>query len=79
MLADWSSVDRLPSVAAPVLLIAGRHDAFCASPQSYRIADRLPDAEVVVCERSGHLPWLEEPELFFPAVISWLSRREVML
>lgn len=75
VLADWSSVDRLPSVAAPALLIAGRHDAFCAWPQSYRIADRLPDADVVVCEHSGHLPWLEEPEVFFPAVVSWVSRR----
>lgn len=74
VLAGWSSVDRLSDVAAPVLLVAGRHDAFCAWPQTYRIADRLPDAEVVVCERSGHVPWLEEPEVFFPAVIAWMSR-----
>lgn len=75
VLAGWSSVDRLADVTVPVLLVAGRHDAFCAWPQTYRIADRLPDAEVVVCERSGHLPWLEEPEVFFPAVGEWLDRR----
>jgi pimeloyl-ACP methyl ester carboxylesterase len=30
-------------------------------------ASRVRDAEVVILERSGHVPWLDEPESFFPA------------
>ena len=44
VLAGWSSVDRLPAVAAPTLLVAGRHDPFCAWPQSGGIADRVDGA-----------------------------------
>jgi proline iminopeptidase len=74
-LARWSSVDRLPGVEVPVLLVAGRHDAFTAWPQSERIAARLPDAEVVILEGSAHVPWLDEPASFFDAVTTWLTRR----
>jgi len=34
----------------------------------------IPNSELVVFERSGHLPWLEEPEAFFGAVREWLRR-----
>ncbi len=77
-LATWSSVDRLADVDVPVLLVAGRHDAFTAWPQSERIASRLRDAEVVVLEQSGHFPWLDEAETFFPAVTGWLRRRALI-
>jgi proline iminopeptidase len=74
-LAGWSSVDRLHEVDVPTLLIAGRHDALTAWPQSERIAARLPDSEVVILEESGHIPWLDEPDAFFAAVRDWLERR----
>jgi proline iminopeptidase len=78
VLAGWSSVDRLDSVQMPVLVLAGRHDAFCAWPQSDRITRRLPDADTVIFEESGHLPWLEESEAFFETVTDWLERRALV-
>ncbi len=71
-LASWSAVDRLPGVDVPTLVMAGRHDAFTSWPQADRIAARLPNAEVVVFERSGHFPWLEEPDTFFETTTAWL-------
>lgn len=76
-LARWSAVDRLAEVEVPVLLVAGRHDGFTAWPQSERIAGRLPDAELVVLEHSGHLPWIDEPDRFFEVVRDWLRRRSL--
>lgn len=75
VLADWSSVDRLSTVDVPTLLVVGRHDAFTSWPQSERIASRLSDAEVVILEGSGHLPWLDQPDEFFAAIAGWLDRR----
>jgi proline iminopeptidase len=75
VLASWSSVDRLERIAAPTLLLAGRHDLFTSCPQSYRIAGRLKDAEVAVFEDSGHFPWIEEPNAFFATVHDWLGRK----
>ncbi len=71
-------MDRLPAVAAPTLLVAGRHDPFCAWPQSGRIADRVDEAELVVLEHSSHFPWLDEPERFFDVVVDWLRRHRLI-
>jgi proline iminopeptidase len=73
VLASWSSVDRLSSITVPTLVLAGRHDVFTAWPQAHRIGSRIPGAEVVVFEESGHFPWLEEPDRFFPLVSEWLA------
>jgi proline iminopeptidase len=73
VLAGWSSVDRLRQVSAPTLLVTGRHDLFTAWPQAHRIGSRIPGAEVVIFEESGHFPWIEEPDRFFPLVADWLA------
>ena len=70
----WSAVDRLRQVEAPALLLVGRHDVFCPPAQSERIRRRLARSELVVLEGGGHLPWLEEGELFAAAVDGWLAR-----
>jgi proline iminopeptidase len=73
VLAGWSSVDRLGAISCPVRIACGRLDVFTAAPQADRIADRITDAEVVIFERSGHFPWIEEPDQFFPTVTGWLA------
>jgi proline iminopeptidase len=77
-LSTWTSVDRLSTVTAPVLVIAGRHDPFTAWPQADRIAAHLDDVELVVFENSAHFPWMEEPDAFFATVLGWLARRELI-
>jgi proline iminopeptidase len=72
-LGAWSAVDRLPTIGAPTLLLVGRHDLHTSWPQSYRIASRLPDAEVVVFEHSAHFPWIEEPDRFYDVLERWLA------
>ena len=74
VLQHWSSVDRLHAIAAPTLLLWGRHDLVCSVPQSARIASRIPRSETVIFEDSGHFPWLEEAGAFFAAVGDWLER-----
>jgi proline iminopeptidase len=70
-LAGWSSVDRLTDLDVPTLLIVGRHDVFTSPPQSWRIASRVPDAELVVFDGSGHLPWVDEPERCVRLLLDW--------
>lgn len=72
-LSRWSAVDRLGDIACPTLLLAGRHDVFCSPQQLDRIARRIPHAESVVFENSGHFMWLEEPDRFFPVTRDWLD------
>lgn len=69
----WSTVDRLGDIRCPTLVLAGQHDVFCSPPQLTRIARRIPGAEHVVFENSGHFMWMEEPDRFFPLVGDWLD------
>jgi proline iminopeptidase len=73
LLSRWSSVDRLGAITTPTLVVAGRHDVFTSWPQAYRIARRMPDAEVVIFEDSGHFPFVEVPGAFFATVRRWLE------
>jgi proline iminopeptidase len=72
-LAAWSTVDRLATIQCPTLVLAGRYDLFCSPPQLTRIANRVPGAEHVLFEDSGHFMWMEEPDRFFPLVGAWLD------
>lgn len=72
-LAWWSAVDRLESLAVPVLVLAGRSDVFNGPFQSARIARNASRATSVVLEESGHLPWIEERDAFVGAVAGWLG------
>jgi proline iminopeptidase len=55
---------RLPEISCPVLVTVGRDDWIVPVAESEAIAERIPDALLVVFERSGHSPQIEEPELF---------------
>ncbi len=74
VLSGWSSVDRLASITAPTLVVAGRHDVVTSWPQAARIASRVPGAELVIFDSSGHMPWIDEPDRFKAVVDDWLER-----
>lgn len=70
-LRDWGVVDCLPDIAAPTLLISGRHDeATPATVQPYQ--DLIPDVRWEIFEESSHTPHLEEPERFTAVLTEFL-------
>jgi L-proline amide hydrolase len=77
-LKDWEILSRLAEVApdVPVLLTSGRYDE--ATPvQVAAIADRLPQAEWVLFEQSGHLAHAEEPDRYMAVLGDFLARSEL--
>jgi proline-specific peptidase len=66
--------DRLHEIPRPVLVLAGRHDRTCVAEASELMAERIPNAKLVVFERSGHMMFLEEQGAFLDAVDSFLRR-----
>ena len=73
-LKNWNRVADLPRITAPVLITVGQHDVLTPAC-AMRMRDALPDAELKVFANSSHLPFFEEPELFFPALLDFLDRR----
>jgi pimeloyl-ACP methyl ester carboxylesterase len=57
------SVPQLATIAVPALVVAGRHDQIVPAAESESIARAIPASRLVWCERSGHLPMIEEPDL----------------
>lgn len=66
--------DRLGDIPSPVLVLGGRHDRTCTVEASEAIAKGVPNAELRIFERSGHMTFVEEPELYNAIVRSFLTR-----
>ena len=64
--ADWRDV--LPCVSVPLWAMAGRHSPVWPWQSSEWMAQSAPGGQLVVFERSGHVPMLEEPEMFNAAL-----------
>jgi pimeloyl-ACP methyl ester carboxylesterase len=67
----WDFRERVGRVSAPTLVIHGREDTVV--PNAARLWGTLiGDARVLWLEGVGHFPWLEDPDVFFPAVEKFL-------
>lgn len=74
MAAIWKSIseqdyrDLLPKIKVPALIVSGgKSQLYCRETADYLI-DHIPDAELLVCENSGHAPHMEEPEQVAEAI-----------
>jgi len=64
---------ELPKFKMPVIVVTGRYDINVAPLVAYKIHNAIPGSKFVVFERSGHIPFFEEPEAFTAAVDSFLK------
>lgn len=74
---QYDLTGRLGEIACPTLVVVGRHDWRTPVQASQAIVDGIPQAELVVFEKSGHSPQLEEPEKFQATVRNFLLRAGV--
>jgi proline iminopeptidase len=72
MYARLSYADRLGEVRASTLILAGRYDPEASLPCSEELMQGIPDARLVIFERSGHFPFIEEAPLFARTVDAFL-------
>ena len=64
---------RLGEIAVPTLVLCGRHDWITPLEESELMASRIPNAELVVFDHSGHSPMMEENDAFLAAVRGFLT------
>jgi pimeloyl-ACP methyl ester carboxylesterase len=64
---------RLTGIACPTLVMVGRQDRWSPLAQHEEMAARIPHAELVVIEDSGHMTLLEQPEQVSNALLRWLG------
>jgi pimeloyl-ACP methyl ester carboxylesterase len=69
-----SSEDIAGDLDVPALVLAGACDQIVPIEEFHAMAERFPQGELAVCDSSGHLPMLEQPECVNAILVPWLSR-----
>lgn len=73
ILSRSDSLDLLPAIAVPTLVVCGRQDQLTPIELSEEIAALVPGATLAVVEDCGHLPALERPEVTTALLRRWLG------
>lgn len=73
LLPGWTVMDRLGEIKAPTLVLAGRHDFQFPPEHQAILADRLPNAQLVLIERAGHNAPMEQPAEVIEAVRRFMT------
>lgn len=75
VIKDWDRTDRLSEIHVPTLITSGRYDE--STPRINEVLHTgIAGSEWMLFERSSHMAHVEEPELFLPAVESFIERIE---
>ena len=71
-LGDYNLMSKLGVVKAPVLVIHGAADVIPLKSSEFW-ASGYPNARLLVIEKAGHIGQVEAPEIFFPAIDTFLK------
>jgi 3-oxoadipate enol-lactonase len=76
-IADFDALDRLGSVRAPTLVVAGENDAGAAVATTKMIADAIPGSRFTVLSGAPHMMQIECADRFTESVIAFLRDTRV--
>lgn len=75
-LRTYNILSELHYITAPTLVIAGRYDWICAPEFSEEIAQAIPNADLRIFEKSGHLIRADEPEALLDAIAGFIVYKQ---
>ncbi len=74
-LRGYDIIDELHKITAPTLIIAGRHDWITPVEDSQEIAEKIPDNQLVIFEKSSHMVMDDEYDLFISTVTGFVQAK----
>jgi pimeloyl-ACP methyl ester carboxylesterase len=80
---DWNqargdALEELSGIRQPTLVVNGSHDIMVPTVNSYLMAQRIPDAELVIYPDSGHGSLFQYPHRVVTHVNEFLDREPVL-
>jgi proline iminopeptidase len=66
-------VDRLSTLHIPTLIVVGDHDE-CDPSLSREMHDKIPGSQLVILPHSGHMNFVDQPDLWQTAVEGFLAK-----
>ena len=67
------TTERLALISAPTLVIAGELDQGAPVSMSQVLADKIPQANMIVLQQASHISSIEQPQAFNDAVIGFIA------
>ena len=65
---------RFNEIKAKTFIINGKYDTNNPPEFAEKLHQNLPNSEIVIVDKSGHFPWIENSSVFFEALDSWLKK-----
>lgn len=72
MLAEPWPAQQTP--LCPTLIVWGQEDHLASPGEGKRLLHEIPQAELVLVEKAGHMPMLEQPDVFNTAVAAFFKK-----
>ncbi len=72
-LKEWNRIPDLPKIQVPVLITCGEHDELTPAC-ALRMKLNLPDVELKVIDNASHMPFYENPAMYYPVLLDFLAR-----
>ncbi len=69
---NWNRLADMPGIVEPTLILCGQHDELTPAC-SMRMHHALPNSRIRVFKNSAHMPFFEEPEAYFAALLGFLD------
>ncbi|WP_019123981.1 alpha/beta fold hydrolase [Brevibacillus massiliensis] len=76
-LKTFDVTDQLASISCPALIVSARHDWITPVEESLVLAEKIPDNELVIFEKSSHSVFRDEYERFIETISSFVKRKLV--
>lgn len=73
LVKGWTVMDRLGEITVPTLVMAGRDDFVFPPECQHEMAAAIPGARLVIIDRAGHNPHLEQTAQVMATVSEFLS------
>lgn len=70
---SYDVVDGLGSITVPTLIIGCEQDHITPLEEQRRLAELMPNAELVILPRTGHAAFYERPELFASIMMGFMN------
>ena len=72
--APYRVVEKLEQIELPTLIITGRDDVRAPVQNAIDGQKRIPNSEISIFEKCGHMPMMEHPDQFNETVTEFLKR-----
>ncbi|MDQ0970440.1 pimeloyl-ACP methyl ester carboxylesterase [Neobacillus niacini] len=70
----WDVRDVMKTIQTPTLVLVGEYDFICGTKWANEMSAAIPESQLVVISRCGHMGHVEKPEKFTSAICEFVIR-----